>query len=42
MATFTPSVRTKDKKFNAIYIRISHNSKTDYTVSALILQYIDK
>jgi integrase len=30
MATFSPSVRTKDREFNAIYIRISHNSKTGY------------
>jgi integrase len=30
MATFNPAVRTKDREFNAIYIRISHNSKTDY------------
>ncbi|MDR0683479.1 MAG: site-specific integrase [Dysgonamonadaceae bacterium] len=30
MATFNPAVRTKDREFNTVYIRISHNSKTDY------------
>jgi integrase len=37
MATFTPSLRTKDKEFNAIYIRISHNSKTDYIKTTMSL-----
>jgi hypothetical protein len=30
MATFSLAIRTKDKELNTVYIRISHNSKTDY------------
>jgi site-specific recombinase XerD len=36
MATFTPSVRT-DKEFNAVYIRISAASKTDYIKTSMIV-----
>ena len=35
MATFSPIVRTKDKEFNTVYIRISHNSKTDYIKTSM-------
>jgi integrase len=37
MATFSPVVRTKDKEFNTVYIRISHNSKTDYIKTSMSL-----
>jgi integrase len=36
MATFTPCIRT-DKEQNAVYIRISHNSKTDYIKTEMLL-----
>ena len=36
MATFTPTVRT-NKEYNAVYIRISHNSKADYIKTEMIL-----
>jgi integrase len=35
MATFSPAVRTKDREFNTVYIRISHNSKTDYIKTSM-------
>ena len=37
MATFTPIVRTMDKDFNTVYIRISHNSKTEYIRTSMSL-----
>jgi hypothetical protein len=36
MATFKPTVRTKSE-FNAVYIRISANSKTDYIKTSMII-----
>jgi hypothetical protein len=35
MATFNPVVRTRDKEFNTVYIRISHISKTDYIKTSM-------
>ncbi|MDR2057154.1 MAG: hypothetical protein LBP83_02530 [Dysgonamonadaceae bacterium] len=35
MATFSPAIRTKDKELNTVYIRISHNSKTDYIKTSM-------
>jgi hypothetical protein len=35
MATFNPVIRTKDKEFNSVYIRISHNSKADYIKTSM-------
>jgi integrase len=35
MAAFIPAVRTKDREFNSVYIRISHNSKTDYIKTSM-------
>ncbi|MDR0732836.1 MAG: site-specific integrase [Dysgonamonadaceae bacterium] len=35
MATFIPAVRTNDREFNTVYIRISHNSKTDYIKTSM-------
>jgi hypothetical protein len=37
MATFNPVVRTKDKEFNTVYIRIGHNSRTDYIKTSMSL-----
>ncbi|MDR2691492.1 MAG: transposase, partial [Dysgonamonadaceae bacterium] len=35
MATFIFAVRTKEKEFNTVYIRISHKSKTDYIKTSM-------
>lgn len=35
MATFTTCVRSKDKEYNTVYIRIIHNGKPDYIKTTL-------
>ncbi len=36
MATFSPAIRTK-KEYNTVYIRLSHNSKTDYVKTDMVV-----
>ncbi|MDR1381750.1 MAG: transposase, partial [Tannerella sp.] len=35
MATFNPVIRTKDREFHAVYVRISHNSRADYIKTSM-------